>query len=139
MFIQNILKVDTSNTNMTKYKEKYINLRKNLSIKARAITKSIIILETSKYTDTKVTEFKHVIQWYKTDTTTEEDKLQCLYTVFTRDIIEKGLAQMMEDEKIKYLDDFALPSFISNKRVRGNGFVGDIFTAQVKARRDTVS
>ena len=48
LFIQNILKLDTSNANMTKYKEKFINLRKSLSIKARALTKSIIIQETSK-------------------------------------------------------------------------------------------
>ena len=46
---------------------------------------------------------------------------------------------MVEEDKIKYLDDFALPSFITNKRVRGNGFIGDVFTAQLKARRDTVS
>ena len=139
LYVQNIENKDTSNENIMIYKLKFINLRKQLNIKARAITKRIIIEEVSKYSSNQVTEFKHVTEWYKKSTTTSEDKLQCVYSVFTREVIENGLAEIMESEKIKYLDAYALPSVRNVKKERGHGFVGDIFTKQIKARRDTVS
>ena len=139
LYVQNIEKKDTSNENIMIYKLKFINLRKQLNTKARAITKRIIIEEVSKYCSNPVSEFKHVTEWYKKTTTTSEDKLQCVYSVFTREVIENGLAEIMESEKIKYLDAYALPSVRNVKKERGHGFVGDIFTKQIKARRDTVS
>ena len=139
LYVQNIEKKDTSNENIMIYKLKFINLRKQLNTKARAITKRIIIEEVSKYCSNTVSEFKHVTEWYKKETTTSEEKLQCVYSVFTRDVIESGLAEIMEAEKIKYLDAYALPSVRNIKKERGHGFVGDIFTKQIKARRDTVS
>ena len=139
LYIQNFEKKDTSNENMIKYRLKFCDLRKQLSTKARAVTKRIIMEEVSKYCSTTVSEFKHVIEWYKKETTTSEEKLQCVYTVFTRDVIESGLAEIMEAQKIKYLDAYALPSVKNNKKERGHRFVGDIFTKQIKARKDTVS
>ena len=40
---------------------------------------------------------------------------------------------------MKYLDEYALPSFATDKKHRGHGFIGIVFTKQIKARRDTVS
>ena len=127
MYIQKNLKLDTSNANVAKFKLHFFELRKTITTRARAISKNIIIQEVSKYSSTKITEFKHVIQWYKGETTTQVEKLQCLYTVFTRDIIKTALDEIMEMEKIKYLDKYALPSFATDKVHRGNGFIGDIF------------
>ena len=64
LYIQKIKHIDTSNANMCKYKLRFTTLCKNLSTKARAVTKTIIIQEVSKYSSTTVNEFKHVIQWY---------------------------------------------------------------------------
>ena len=139
LYIQKILKLDTSNANVAKFKLHFFELRKTITTRARAISKNIIIQEVSKYSSTKITESKHVIQWYKGEITTQVEKLQCLYTVFTRDIIKTALDEIMEAEKIKYLDKYALPAFATDKIIRGNGFIGDIFTKQIKARRDTVS
>ena len=139
LYIQKIKHLDTANDNMCKYKLRFTTLCKNLSTKARAVTKTIIIQEVSKYSSTPVTEFKQVIQWYKKEGTTQEEKLQCLYTVFTQEVIEAGQAKIMEAEKIKYLNAHALQSFGIYKKVRGHGFIGDLFTKQIKARRDTVS
>ena len=50
---------------MIKYRLKFCDLRKQLSTKARAVTKRIIMEEVSKYCSTTVSEFKHVIEWYK--------------------------------------------------------------------------
>ena len=108
LYVQNIKHLDTSNVNMSKYKLRFSNLRKDLTAKARSVTKRIIIQEVSKHSSTTVTEYKEVVQWYKKETTTEKEKLQCLYTVFTQEVIEAGIATIMEMEKIKYLDAHAL-------------------------------
>ena len=139
LYIQKIKHLDTSNANMCKYKLRFTTLRKNLNSKARAVTKGIIIQEVSKHSSTPVTEFKQVIQWYKNKDTTEEEKLQCIYTVFTNEVVEAGLAKIMEAEKIRYLDAHALQCIGVYKKIRGHGFIGDLFTKQIKARRDTVS
>ena len=138
LYIQIILKLDTLNDNINKYKLKFCNVRKRISTRARAVTKQIIIQEVSKYSITEITEFKHVIEWYKKSTTKEEEKLQCLHTVFTREGIHNAIDTIMEAEKVKYLDEHALPSDSSVKK-RGNGCFGDILTKQIKAIRDTVS
>ena len=118
LYIQIILKQDTSNDNINKYKLKFCNVRKSISTRARAITKQIIIQEVSKYSITEITEFRHVIEWYKKSTTREEDKLQCLYTVFTREVIQNAIDTIMEAEKVKYLDEHALPTNSSVKKKR---------------------
>ena len=108
---------------------------------AMSITKLTIVNKVNEYSSHPVHSFKDVIHWYKATSTTDEAKLNCLYKIFDTKLIKLLVSQIMESNKVKYLDRYALPlsEVKLKKRSTWNGWIGIILTQQIKSRRDTVS
>ena len=141
MYLQIIEKQQVTDSNILACKQKFDDLRKSLKISAMSITKLTIVNKVNEYSSTPVNRFKDVICWYKKTSTADTEKLNYLYTIFDVNLIKHLVTKIMEGNKVKYLDKYALPLNEDKlkKRTRGNGWIGGILTRQIKSRRDTVS
>ena len=141
MYIQIISKQQVTDLNIHVCKQKFDALRQSIKQSAMSITKLTIVNKVNEYSSHPVHSFKDVIRWYKATSTTDEAKLICLYKIFDSKLINLLVSQIMEINKVKYLDRYALPLSESKlkKRLTWNGWIGIILTQQIKSRRDTVS
>ena len=140
-YIQIIDKQQVTDLNILACKQKFDALRQSLKISAMSITKLTIVNKVNEYSSTPVNTFKDVICWYKKTSTTDTEKLNCLYKIFDANLIKLLVSKIMESNQVKYLDKYALPLSEAKlkKRLTWNGWIGIILTQQIKSRRDTVS